>query len=64
MSTEFHQLVDELIDTGRLLYNMGAKPDFRCFRFFVIPDGWVGEFTGNDIATRHVSYETYRAEHA
>ena len=45
-------------------FDMGAKPDFTCLRFFVIPDGWVGEFTGSDIASRHVSYETCHAQHA
>ena len=45
-------------------FDMGEKPDFTCIRFFVIPDGWVGEFTGDDIASRHVSYETYHAQHA
>jgi 1,2-dihydroxy-3-keto-5-methylthiopentene dioxygenase len=44
-------------------FDMGARPNFRCIRFFVIPDGWVGEFTGDDIASRHVSYEEYLAEH-
>jgi len=23
-------------------FDMGAKPDFKCIRFFVIPDGWGG----------------------
>jgi 1,2-dihydroxy-3-keto-5-methylthiopentene dioxygenase len=45
-------------------FDMGAKPDFKCIRFFVIPDGWVGDFTGNDIATRHVSYETFHSRYA
>lgn len=45
-------------------FDMGASPDFSCIRFFVIPDGWVAEFTGDDIASRHVSYEEYLAEHA
>jgi len=44
-------------------FDMGAKPDFKCIRFFVIPDGWVGDFTGDDIASRHISYEDYQAEH-
>jgi 1,2-dihydroxy-3-keto-5-methylthiopentene dioxygenase len=45
-------------------FDMGASPDFRCIRFFVIPDGWMAEFTGDDIATRHVSYEEYLAAYA
>ena len=43
-------------------FDMGARPDFKCIRFFVVADGWVGEFTGSDIASRHVSYEDYQAE--
>jgi len=45
-------------------FDMGEKPDFKCIRFFVIPDGWVGDFTGNDIASRHVSYETFHSRYA
>jgi len=45
-------------------FDMGEKPDFKCIRFFVIPDGWVGNFTGNDIASRHVSYETFHSRYA
>lgn len=43
-------------------FDMGARPDFKCIRFFVVADGWVGEFTGSDIASRHVSYEDYQAK--
>jgi 1,2-dihydroxy-3-keto-5-methylthiopentene dioxygenase len=45
-------------------FDMGEKPDFKCIRFFVVPDGWVGEFTGSDIAGRHLSYAAYKAAHA
>jgi 1,2-dihydroxy-3-keto-5-methylthiopentene dioxygenase len=44
-------------------FDMGERPDFKCIRFFVVPDGWVGEFTGNDIASRHISYEDYQTEY-
>jgi 1,2-dihydroxy-3-keto-5-methylthiopentene dioxygenase len=44
-------------------FDMGAKPDFKCIRFFVIADGWLGEFTGSDIASRHVSYESFQSTH-
>lgn len=33
-------------------FDMGAKPDFVAIRFFTRPDGWVGYFTGDDIAER------------
>lgn len=44
-------------------FDMGTKPDFKCIRFFIIPDGWVAEFTGSDIASRHISYDAYQAEY-
>ncbi|MDH5327968.1 MAG: cupin [Gammaproteobacteria bacterium] len=40
-------------------FDMGANPDFKCIRLFVIPDGWVGEFTGSDIATRFPDFDTF-----
>jgi 1,2-dihydroxy-3-keto-5-methylthiopentene dioxygenase len=33
-------------------FDMGTRPDFTALRFFRTDDGWVGEFTGSDIATR------------
>ena len=30
---------------------MGPEPSFVAIRFFTEPDGWVGHFTGTDIAT-------------
>lgn len=42
-------------------FDMGANPDFKCIRLFVIPDGWVGEFTGSDIASRFPSYDEFLA---
>lgn len=33
-------------------FDMGVDPDFAAVRFFRAPDGWVGAFTGSDIATR------------
>ena len=42
-------------------FDMGANPDFKCIRLFVIPDGWVGEFTGSEIAARFPSYDEFRA---
>lgn len=43
-------------------FDMGENPDFKCIRLFVIPDGWVGEFTQSDIAGRFPSYDQFVAE--
>ena len=38
-------------------FDMGAEPSFVAIRFFQQPDGWVGHFTGTDIAQRFPRYE-------
>ena len=38
-------------------FDMGPEPSFVAIRFFTEPDGWVGHFTGNDIAQRFPRYE-------
>ena len=38
-------------------FDMGPSPSFVAIRFFTEPDGWVGHFTGTDIATRFPRYE-------
>jgi 1,2-dihydroxy-3-keto-5-methylthiopentene dioxygenase len=38
-------------------FDMGEYPDFKCIRFFTTPDGWEGNFTGSDIATRFPSFD-------
>ncbi len=42
-------------------FDMGANPDFKCIRFFTVPDGWVGDFTGSGIAARFPTYDQYVA---
>lgn len=42
-------------------FDMGEHPSFKCIRFFTTENGWVGDFTGNDIATRFPSYDEHRA---
>lgn len=42
-------------------FDMGTAPDFKCIRFFTVPDGWVGDFTGSDIANRMPSFDDYVA---
>ncbi|MBZ4419284.1 acireductone dioxygenase [Myxococcus sp. RHSTA-1-4] len=39
-------------------FDMGPRPDFAAIRFFIRPDGWVGNFTGDAIADRFPRYET------
>ena len=38
-------------------FDMGAEPYFVAIRFFTDPAGWVGHFTGTDIARRFPYYE-------
>lgn len=42
-------------------FDMGEHPDFKCIRFFTVPDGWVGAFTGADLPGRFPSYDDYVA---
>jgi 1,2-dihydroxy-3-keto-5-methylthiopentene dioxygenase len=39
-------------DGTRHWFDMGPNPSFVAIRFFTEPDGWVGHFTGTDIAQR------------
>lgn len=38
-------------------FDMGPEPNFVAIRFFQEPDGWVGHFTGNEIAQRFPRFE-------
>ena len=42
-------------------FDMGENPAFKCIRFFTQPDGWVGDFTGSDIATKIPDCDRIRA---
>ena len=42
-------------------FDMGPEPSFVAIRFFTEPDGWVGHFTGSDIAQRFPRYEAGQA---
>ncbi len=33
-------------------FDMGERPYFKCIRLFTRPDGWVAQFTGDNIAAR------------
>lgn len=39
-------------------FDMGPRPNFKAIRFFRIPEGWVGHFTGDPIADRFPKFET------
>lgn len=38
-------------------FDMGSAPHFVAIRFFTEPDGWVGHFTGTDIAQRFPRFD-------
>jgi 1,2-dihydroxy-3-keto-5-methylthiopentene dioxygenase len=42
-------------------FDMGPAPFFVAIRFFTEPDGWVGHFTGTDIAQRFPRFEAGQA---
>jgi 1,2-dihydroxy-3-keto-5-methylthiopentene dioxygenase len=44
-------------DGTRHWFDMGPEPEFTCIRLFSNPDGWVADFTGEDIAGRLPRYE-------
>lgn len=43
-------------------FDMGPRPDFCAVRFFKEADGWVGDFTGSDIAQRFPRLDALLAE--
>jgi 1,2-dihydroxy-3-keto-5-methylthiopentene dioxygenase len=43
-------------------FDTGPTPSFLAIRFFTEPDGWVGHFTGTDIAQKFPRYEKGQAE--
>ncbi|MBN6151116.1 acireductone dioxygenase [Xanthomonas sp. AmX2] len=57
---EIECVQDDLIavpDSTHHWFDMGPEPRFVAIRFFTEPDGWVGHFTGTDIAQRFPRYE-------
>ena len=42
-------------------FDMGTNPSFAAIRFFKVPEGWVGNFTGDDIATRFPTFDALRS---
>jgi len=39
-------------------FDMGPEPDFTCIRLFTNPEGWVAQFTGEEIASQCPRFET------
>ncbi len=39
-------------------FDMGPEPKFTCIRLFTNPEGWVADFTGEDIASNLPRYES------
>ena len=42
-------------------FDMGSEPDFKCIRLFTRKEGWLGHFTGSDIARRFPDMDSYLA---
>ncbi|GAA0988854.1 1,2-dihydroxy-3-keto-5-methylthiopentene dioxygenase [Acrocarpospora macrocephala] len=45
-------------------FDMGTHPDFTAIRFFHDDDGWIGDFTGDPIASRIPDFDTITAGRA
>ncbi|MCX7096837.1 MAG: cupin [Methylococcales bacterium] len=43
-------------------FDMGENPAFTCIRFFTTPDGWVADFTGNELAKSFPTLDQYVAQ--
>ncbi|WP_309114166.1 cupin [Saccharothrix sp.] len=42
-------------------FDMGTRPDYVSIRFFHDDDGWIGNFTGSDIATKFPTFDEITA---
>jgi 1,2-dihydroxy-3-keto-5-methylthiopentene dioxygenase len=42
-------------------FDMGTSPQFTALRFFREPEGWVGDFTGDDIAGQFPTFDEITA---
>ena len=42
-------------------FDMGENPHFKCIRLFTQEEGWVGNFTGSEIAKQFPDYDSHRA---
>ena len=62
---EIECVKDDLIavpDGTRHWFDMGDAPSFVAIRFFTEPDGWVGHFTGTDIAQKFPRFDPKTVE--
>ncbi len=41
-------------------FDMGEQPNFKCIRFFTTENGWVGDFTGSEIAKKFPSFDEFQ----
>ena len=44
-------------------FDMGTRPDYVSIRFFHDDDGWVGNFTGSDVAASFPTFDQLMAGH-
>ena len=40
-------------------FDMGKNPNFKCIRLFTTENGWVGDFTGSEIAKRFPDMDSF-----
>jgi 1,2-dihydroxy-3-keto-5-methylthiopentene dioxygenase len=40
-------------------FDMGAAPSFKCIRLFTTPEGWVAQYTGDNIARRFPTFDKF-----
>lgn len=45
-------------------FDMGEYPSLKCIRLFTTPEGWVADYTGDDIATRFPQMEQFVARYS
>ncbi len=45
-------------------FDMGERPLFTCIRFFCDPDGWIAEYTGDEIAKHFPLLDQFLVEAA
>lgn len=43
-------------------FDMGSNPNFKCIRFFTTENGWVGDFTGSEIAKQFPSFDEFQQQ--
>ena len=42
-------------------FDMGAEPDLTCIRLFTSKEGWVADYTGDDIAEKFPKFESFKS---